>query len=472
MKKVLLSLLFVINVFIYSEREQPALSHVVECAKPVPQIFDIASSQNFCAPSTVDELQRIVQYGSKISLVGAGKSQGGQTISSYKNTYCISLHNLNQLIYLDVPCKQVTVQAGMTWKQLQEYIAPHGLAVKAMQSYNDFSIGGSISVNVHGQDISTGQIISTVICLKVLLPDGNIITASRNEHAQIFYAIVGGYGLVGIIIEATLQLTDDILLERHAVTVDTASFVEHFNNHIRNNQDIEFYSARFSVSPLHFMEKVFIITYQKSSTTHRVYSLLPVNQSSVIRYMIQATGVSLLLKSLRFPFEQLILDRPEIVSRNNFLNYSIQGLPQNNRFSEYVLQEYFLPYDRVTSFIKDFARLTKDYAINILNVTARHVLQDVESLLSFSPKSDMCALVVYIRLPRAQEVRSNFVSWTRLMIDQIINYGGTYYLPYHLLATKDQFQAMYPGWQDFLRIKHKYDPCDRLSNQLYEQYAM
>src|SRR5262249_22744252 len=134
-------------------------------------LFDITPSLNLHTPENATDLQRIMQAAKmqdkKVSIVGAGKSQGGQTISAHKDSFRISLHKLNRLIYLDVPRKQVTVEAGMTWRQLQEYIAPHGLAIKAMQSYNDFSIGGSISVNVHGQDLSTGQIISTIITIQV-----------------------------------------------------------------------------------------------------------------------------------------------------------------------------------------------------------------------------------------------------------------------------------------------------------------
>lgn len=82
------------------------------------RIFDIQYSQNLYAPRTVAELQALVKEASsrnkKIALVGTGKSQGGQTMSSLPDSYRISLHNMNKLIYLDVPQKQVTVEAATT----------------------------------------------------------------------------------------------------------------------------------------------------------------------------------------------------------------------------------------------------------------------------------------------------------------------------------------------------------------------
>lgn len=440
----------------------------------IEQVFDVKSSQQLYEPQTVAELQTIVQSAYyknyKISVVGAGKSQGGQTISSHSNSYRIDLHKFNKLICLNIQQKLVTVQAGMTWKRLQEHIAPHGLAVKTMQSYNDFSIGGSISVNVHGQDISTGQIVSTILSLKILLSNGTIITASPDKNSDIFYAAVGGYGLIGIIVEATLQLTDDIIIKRHAEVIKTASLTDHFNEHIRNNPTIEFYSARFSVGSSDFMKHALVITYSKGAPRLQNYQLLPTKQGYLVKWMIQATGCLPIFKNLRFPLEQLILNQAELTSRNNFFNYSIQGLPQNSDHFEYILQEYFLPYDHVTSFIEQFAKLTKHYDINVLNVTGRHVHKDTKSLLSFSPHNDMCALVVYIKLPKTCQAQSILTTWTQLMIDEAIKHGGTYYLPYHLLATQYQFETAYPRWSEFLAIKRQYDPHAMFSNLLYEKY--
>lgn len=451
-------------------------SHMPCIASHGIMLFDITPTLSMYTPDNVIELQHIMKtarmHGKKVAIVGAGKSQGGQTVSSEKNSIRISLHKLNKLIYLDVPRKQVTVEAGMTWRQLQEYIAPHGLAIKAMQSYNDFSIGGSIAVNVHGQDLSTGQIISTIIAMNVLLPNGDIVLVSRTEHYDLFKAIVGGYGIIGVVLSATLQLTDDILLERHLTVISTDSFERYFNDHIRNNPAIEFYSARFSMGVEDFMENALVITYTRAfNAAAQVYPLLPVEQNPLLRRGMQATGCIPYFKSCRFYFEKLFLNRYHTISRNNFLNYSILGLPQDTSSTEYILQEYFIPYDHVGAFIKKMRRLIEEYGINILNVTARHVLKDTESLLSFSPQKDMCALVLYIKLLRTEDDREQCVAWTRSMIDQAIDHEGTYYLPYHLLATQAQFETVYPQWLQLMLIKWSYDPELLLSNQLFEYYG-
>lgn len=435
-------------------------------------LFDISTSQPLHTPNTIAELQSLVQEvkneGKKICLVGAGKSQGGQTVCP--NDYRVSLQNLNHIISLDVPGKTVTIQAGMTWKELQGHIAPHKLAVKAMQSYNDFSIGGSLSVNVHGQDLSTGQIINTVESLTIITSNAQLVTASHYKNRELFDLIIGGYGLMGIIVEATLRLTDDILLERNFAIINATDLAYYFLENIKNNNNIEFYSARFSVGAFNFMKKALVVTYNKTTAQKASapagYETSKTIQSKSLAYM----GRWRILKEGRFLVEKLYLQQREIISRNAFMSRSITELAHDSDSDRYILQEYFIPYDQLSSFICKFRRSVETDDINVLNVTARHVYQDTESVLSFAPKSDMCALVLYIHVPKTEESYAHVSHWTQRVIAEVLRCKGTYYLPYQLLATQQQFEEAYPRWKEFCHAKNMLDPQGIFTNQLYEKY--
>ncbi|WP_410960585.1 FAD-dependent oxidoreductase, partial [Salmonella sp. SAL4357] len=52
-------------------------------------------------------------------------------------------------VEVDAGAMTMTVQPGATWHDIQNKLHPH-FAVKAMQSTDIFSVGGSISVNAHG----------------------------------------------------------------------------------------------------------------------------------------------------------------------------------------------------------------------------------------------------------------------------------------------------------------------------------
>jgi len=443
-------------------------------------LFDIPMSDDVHMPKTVEELTSLVQDAKKnkttISIVGAGKSQGGQTTAGKNKNYRISLSKLNHLITLDVLGKTVTVQAGMTWGQLQKYIAPHGLAVSCMQSYNDFSIGGSLGVNVHGQDFRHGPLISTVQEFKLLQSDGTIIIVNHQKNAELFGAAIGGYGLFGIITEVTLKLVDDMLLDKFTEEIDADELADYFIEHIKDNKEIEFYSARFSIGSWNLLNKAFVIYYKKSETSDQdLFDYAPdgfkakVSNKSSAKTAAAFTKSSF-LRNCRLWLERLMLQKKITMSRNNLMSYSLKSLPQDTNKIRYILQEYFVPYEQLNSFIKKMKKIVKMSGVKLLNVTARHIEKNTEAMLSFSGR-ESCALVLYIPVEKTEAEYAKTVLWTQHLIDAALACKGTYYLPYQLLATKEQLHKAYPIFNDFVALKKMYDPQELFINALYEKYA-
>lgn len=447
--------------------------------KNITTLFDITCTSKNNQPKDVSELQEIIHQASrenkKICIMGAGKSQGGQTMSD-EESIRVDLKHLNKLVMLDLRNKQVTVETGMTWCQLQKLIAPHGLAVKSMQSFNDFSIGGSLSVNVHGQDFTSGPLINTVKSFKLLNAQGEIINVSRTQNQELFNLAIGGYGLMGVIIEVTLQLTDDILLDRKIVVIKSSELGDYFLQHIKNNKNIEFYSARYVLQSSKMLDEVFVVTYEKStSTSSKSLSFNPRDfkaavLNAILRGFFSLTRKYQTVKNLRFFLEKLYFSISKTISRNNFMGYSIKGLPQDTSDTRYILQEYFIPYEHLNAFVTYMKTLVKDYKINLINVTARHIHKDDESYLS-STKQDSCALVLYLNVSKNKNAYEKTVEWSRLLIDKSLALSGSYYLPYQLVGTQEQLEKAYPMFKAFVSLKKSYDPQEIFSNRLYEQYA-
>ena len=104
----------------------------------------------------------------------------------------------------------MTVQPGAIWHDIQNQLHPR-FAVKAMQSTDIFSVGGSISVNAHGMDHQAGSVGGTIRALRVMLADGSIVACSRADNPDLFRHVVGGYGLFGVMLEATLDITENVV---------------------------------------------------------------------------------------------------------------------------------------------------------------------------------------------------------------------------------------------------------------------
>ncbi len=77
------------------------------------------------------------------------------------------------------------------------------------------SIGGSVSVNAHGRYVYQGPLIFSVKSLVIVLANGDVVNASPTNNSEIYYGAIGGYGAPGVIVEVTLELANNVKMERH-----------------------------------------------------------------------------------------------------------------------------------------------------------------------------------------------------------------------------------------------------------------
>ena len=83
-------------------------------------------------PASIEEISKAIAGSTGPISIGGGRfSQGGQI--AYPNSLHIDMRNMNQVVAFEKNEKEITVQAGITWRQLQEYIDTHDLSVKIMQ---------------------------------------------------------------------------------------------------------------------------------------------------------------------------------------------------------------------------------------------------------------------------------------------------------------------------------------------------
>src|SRR6185369_5488408 len=120
------------------------------------------------------------------------------------------------------------VRGGVRWSEVIQALDPLGFSVAVMQSNHDFSVAGTLSVNAHGWPVPFGPFGSTVRGLRLMLADGTVVTCSRSENPELFALAIGGYGLFGIVIDAELDVADNVLLAARHETMPAAQFAARF----------------------------------------------------------------------------------------------------------------------------------------------------------------------------------------------------------------------------------------------------
>ena len=131
------------------------------------------------APNSVEDVQEALRRTTGPVSIGGGRfSMGGQTASP--GSLHFDMRTLNRIVWFSSEDKVIRVQAGVRWCDIQRFVDPHGLAVKIMQTYANFTVGGALSVNCHGRYVGLGPLVLSVRSLKLALHDGSLVEASRS----------------------------------------------------------------------------------------------------------------------------------------------------------------------------------------------------------------------------------------------------------------------------------------------------
>jgi len=464
-------ILFVIYIFLLIEFSGDSKFNTVIENKTLNDITQINPIQanKIIRPKTENEIIDAIKSTTGPISIGGGKySMGGQT--AFENSLHIDMRSFNKIVKIDTTRKEITVQAGIRWRDIQKVIDPLNLSIKIMQTYSNFTVGGAISVNCHGRYIGHGPIISSVLELKIITANGDIIIANREVNQEVFNAAIGGYGGIGVIAEATLKLVDNEKVERFHQVMDIEDYKAYFDKNIRNNTNVVFQNG--NLYPPKY-DKIMSISWQKTTKpltdTER---LIPEDENYWLESRV--SGMVSWGNSGKWIREYTIdplFYFPEIVRwRNKEASYDVKELEPASREKEtYVLQEYFIPVENIKSFIPKMSAIFQNNKVNVINVSLRHALPDHESYLSWANK-EVFAFVIYYKQGTNQEAKDEVKKWTLEMTDAILSENGTWYLPYQPHATIEQFQKGYPNSAKYFEVKNKLDPDQRFTNKLLDKY--
>ncbi len=422
-------------------------------------------------PTTTEEIVAAVRrHPGPIAIGGGRYSMGGQTAAA--GGLQLDLRRFNRVLAFTPAEKTIRVQTGIRWRQIQETVDSTGLAVKIMQSYANFTVGGSLSVNVHGRYVGLGPLVLSVRSIRIVLADGSDLEASPTVNPDIFYGALGGYGGLGVITEATLDLAENVRVTRSDETLPVTAYRQYFVDHVRNAPEAVFHNGDLYPDDYNTVHAVtWSVTTDALTDTTR---LIPAGRSYRLnRFLFWVISEWPFGKDVR----RLVVDpvlfrgRP-VVWRNYEASYDVAELePSSREASTYVLQEYFVPVERFDEFIPRLRAVLQNRDVNVINISIRHAHADPGTLLAWA-RSEVFAFVLYYKQGTGKEDREAVGRWTRELIDSVLASGGTYYLPYQPHATEAQFLRAYPQAPEFFALKARLDPTNKFQNALWNRYYL
>ncbi|HZO29614.1 MAG TPA: FAD-binding oxidoreductase [Chloroflexota bacterium] len=437
-------------------------------------------------PTTVEQIQSAVTFAQendlKLSLAGARHSMGGHAFAP--NALVLDMTRFNAMS-LNRDARVLTVQSGATWHDIQNYLHPL-YAVKAMQSTDIFTVGGSVAVNAHGMDHQAGSVGSTVRSMRVLLPDGTIQRASPTENQELFHLVVGGYGLFGIVLDADLDVADNVIYTTGRQVIDYRTFPDLFANELADDRSLGLFYGHLSTSPGSLLQEMILYTYRQSEAPRAdLPPLGEVSGTKLRRLMLNASKQGDLQMRLKWLAEKHLEPIMEsctvprnqaqaqgeacLVSRNEPMHDSVPYLRNNLKDDTDILQEYFVPPDRLVPFVDGLREIVHANRTKLLNASVRVVHRE-QNVLTYAP-TDMFAVVLYVNQPTTPEGNAAMAKQTRETIDLALSLNGTFFLPYQLHYTPEQLRRAYPQIDAFFAAKRRYDPQSLLTNTFYECFG-
>ncbi|KAI1700754.1 FAD binding domain-containing protein [Ditylenchus destructor] len=159
------------------------------------------STLNIQYPTSVEEVQQIVKNAKKLRVVGTRHSFS--KIADSPDTMLSTLA-LKNIISFDSSVPSITVQAGITYTDLNPYLQYLGYALPNLASLAEISVGGAAQTGVHGSGASHGCLATQIRSLEIVLANGTVADYGPNDPE--LKAIAVGLGAFGVITQVELEV--------------------------------------------------------------------------------------------------------------------------------------------------------------------------------------------------------------------------------------------------------------------------
>jgi len=193
-------------------------------------------------PRDADEVARAVRHADAEGLILSVRSGGHSFLGASTNFggMVLDLARFDGVELLDPKRRLVRIGAGATWGRVAAALAPHGLGITAGDTtgvgVGGLTLGGGIGWMVRKH----GLAIDSVVAARVVTADGQLVTADRERHPDLFWALRGGGGNFGVVLD--FDFVAQSVSTVHMATIayrldDVARLVAGWRDHMRAAPD-------------------------------------------------------------------------------------------------------------------------------------------------------------------------------------------------------------------------------------------
>ncbi len=411
-------------------------------------------------PANGDQLQQILAEAKAMPIVarGSGRSYGDSALAGQ----VISSRLLDNFIAFDKDKLTLRCAAGVTLGEILEVIVPHGAFLPVLPGTRHVSVGGAIAADIHGKNHhGKGSFSAHIESLRLCLANGEIKQCSRTRNKSLFAATCGGMGLTGIIVDATLKLSP---VNNNQMINQTlpATDLEHCLSLLQDNAASEYVVAWVDC---------LASGAQLGRGVVFVGEHAPAEDS---RRPGKATG-----RPLTVPFNTpaFLLNRQSMT----LFNGAYYKLHNKRRDSDLVhYQRYFFPLDRISHWNRLYGKPGfLQYQLVLPEASAAAGIREILGRVARAGKGSFLAVLKqfgaandnYLSFPMAGltltldfKKEASILPLLNELDEIVLAHQGRLYLAKDARMSAETFQAGYPRWLEFMRVKKQVDPDNRFAS--------
>ena len=421
----------------------------------------LRSSCRYELPETPSDVGERVDRRGSISR-GLGRSYGDAATNA--GGQVLGLRRLDRYLGFDEQTGLLTCEAGVSLAQIIADFVPRGFFPSITPGTKYVTVGGCIANDVHGKAHHVdGSFNTCVQSMDVLLADGRVLTASRTELPDLFWASFGGMGLMGVVLRATLRLRaiDSVYFRKRSIRVDSLeAMLEALDEGDQQFPYSVAYVDPFAVGRrlgsgiLTVGDRADVADLPPALASRRFF----VAGDPKLKVPFELPDFTLNPLSMRIVNEVLKLKLSSASPFDHYENFffPLDWVADWNRgygkrgFTQY---QFVIPFDQGLARLREIlTAIVTSGRLPFLNVLKR-MGDACPGQLSFP----MAGYTFAIDFP----VRGDVSALAALMhrLDRmVLDAGGRIYLGKDAFVNAPMFRAMYPRLDEWLALKAKYDP--------------
>ncbi len=158
-------------------------------------------------PSSAADVVAAVQYAVErdLRIVVQGTGHGAPVHSSLDGTLLLNMREMRG-VEIDVENRRARVEAGVLWEEVVGPAAEHGLAALHGSSPNVGVVGYSLGGGIGWMARMHGLSAESVLAVEIVTADGALVRADRTQNTDLFWAVRGGGGGLGVVVAMEIAL--------------------------------------------------------------------------------------------------------------------------------------------------------------------------------------------------------------------------------------------------------------------------